>query len=237
MSRWLTGLCIALFCCSVASAQEGATLTGKVNFEGDAPKRNKIKMEAEPACEAKHGEAGMLKQDVIVNENKTLSNVVIFVSKGAAKSEAPKDPVAITQEGCVYSPHVVCLVLGQKLVYKNGDALTHNVHGLPKMNNEFNFGQNTQGQENSVDLGTLETAIKVKCDVHPWMNMWVHVFENAFFAITGADGTYSIKGLPAGEYEVKAWHEKSKTGWTQTVKVGDKESKEVNWTVKAEELK
>lgn len=235
--RWLTALALVVFGTSCALAQEGSTVNGKVTFEGDPPKRSKIKMEAEPTCEAKHGEEGALKEDVVVNADKTLKNVVVYVTKISGKFAVPTTEVEITQEGCIYHPHVSAIMVGQKVHFKNGDPLTHNVHGMPKMNNEFNFGQNQQGQVNPVELATAEAAIKVKCDVHPWMMCWVHVFEHPFFAVTGDDGSYSIKGLPAGEYELKAWHEKSKTGWTQKVTVDGKETKEANWTVKAEELK
>ena len=48
----------------------------------------------------------------------------------------------------------------------------------------------------------------VKCDVHPWMNGWVGVVDNPFFAVSGADGTYTIQNLPPGDYTIEAWQEK-----------------------------
>jgi len=50
--------------------------------------------------------------------------------------------------------------------------------------------------------------VKFKCDVHPWMAAYVGVLNHPFYATTGADGSFSIKDLPAGEYEIVAWHEK-----------------------------
>lgn len=243
MKKWfgilslVSSLCLVLAVGTVRADDTGATITGKVTFEGDAPKRGKVKMDAEPYCNDKHADKEVLKEDVIVNENKTLKNVVVYVDKVAGKFEAPKEPVTLNQEGCQYFPHILCMMLGQKMIVKDSDPLSHNIHGMPKMNNEFNFGQNKVGQENPVDLTAGEIMIKVKCDVHPWMGCYVGVFEHPFFAVSGDDGTFSIKGLPAGEYTLKAWHEKSKTGWSQTVKVGDKETKDVTFAVKAEDLK
>ncbi len=215
-----------------------ATIKGKVAFEGEAPKRKKLKMESEPVCDEQHGGEAQ-KEDVIVNENKTLRNVIVFVEKGleGKKFDPTATPVVLDQSGCMYKPHVIGVMLGQKLLVRNSDPVTHNIHGLPKMNSEFNFGQNQKGQENPIELTTAEVMIKVKCDVHPWMACYIGVFEHPFFSVTGEDGTYTLSGLPAGDYTIKAWHEGSKTGWTQSVKVGDGESKDADFTVKAEEIK
>jgi uncharacterized protein (DUF2141 family) len=65
-----------------------------------------------------------------------------------------------------------------------------------------------------------EVMIKVKCEVHPWMGAWVGVLDHPFFAVTGDDGTFTIKDLPAGEYTIEAWHEKYGVQ-TQKITVSD----------------
>ena len=62
--------------------------------------------------------------------------------------------------------------------------------------------------------------VRVKCDVHPWMASYVGVLEHPFYAVTGADGSYSISGLSAGTYTLEAWHERLGTQ-TSTVTVAD----------------
>jgi uncharacterized protein (DUF2141 family) len=64
---------------------------------------------------------------------------------------------------------------------------------------------------------------KIKCDVHPWMSSWVGVFDNPFFAVTDADGSFELAGLPAGTYTVVAVHEKYGEKPTE-VTVGDGEA-------------
>jgi hypothetical protein len=51
-----------------------------------------------------------------------------------------------------------------------------------------------------------ETGIPIGCDVHPWMRATVSAFAHPFFAVTGEDGTFEIRGLPGGTYEVEALH-------------------------------
>ena len=73
----------------------------------------------------------------------------------------------------------------------------------------------------------------LKCDVHPWMSAYVGVMSNPFYGVTGDDGAFAIKGLPAGEYEIAAWHEKYGEQ-TQKIKVGAGEAKTADFTFKAQ---
>ena len=139
-------------------------------------------------------------------------------------SRAPcQEPAVLDQKGCQYTPHVVGMMVGQKLIAKNEDAFLHNVHTLPEDSEPTNIAQPNK------DPGTPLKAIKspeffpVKCDVHPWMKAWVAALENQYFAVTGEDGTYKIdtKGLPDGEYEIHAWQEKFHEGPVGKVTVKD----------------
>ena len=67
-----------------------------------------------------------------------------------------------------------------------------------------------------------EVMAKIKCDVHPWMNAYVGVLPHAHFSVTGEEGTFEIKDLPAGDYMIEAWHEKYGTQ-TQKVTVAEGE--------------
>jgi hypothetical protein len=95
---------------------------------------------------------------------------------------------------------------------------------LPTANNEFNKGQPAGAADLKTTFTKPEVMVKFKCDVHPWMTAYVGVLEHPFFAVTGDDGTFTIKGLPAGDYEVEAWHEKLGTQ-TAKIKVGAGEAK------------
>ena len=103
------------------------------------------------------------------------------------------------------------------------DDTLHNIHPRPTTNQEFNIGQPRQGMESTKTFDKAEVPIPVGCDVHPWMRSYIAVLSHPFFAVSKEDGTYEIKGLPAGDYEIEAWHEKLKTQTQKvTVKDGDK---------------
>ena len=114
------------------------------------------------------------------------------------------------QNGCVYAPHVQGIMAGQELLIKNSDATLHNIHGLPKINSEFNFAMPKVVKEKAIKIDKVENYIKIKCDVHPWMTSYVSVFDHPFFSVTDDTGSFKIENIPPGEYEVIAWQEKFK---------------------------
>ncbi len=204
-----------------------AEIKGVVTLNGEAPKQKKVDMGSDPACQGMHAEP-QLSETVVVGAGGALKNVVVTVTRGLERwtFTPPTTPAVLDQKGCVYLPHVLLVQVGQPIRVRNSDAMAHNVHGMPKQNTEFNFGQAKQGDENDVPLTTPEMAVKVKCDIHGWMNAYIAVVSHPFAAVTGEDGSFSLKGLPPGEYTVETWHEKLGKQ-TQTVTVGDKETKEI----------
>jgi len=217
-----------------ARAADTASISGKIAFEGDAPKAKKLKMDADPQCAAMHGDKAAVSEEVVVNANGTLKNVFVYVKSGVTGTfEAPKTPVTIDQHGCTYTPHVFGMQVKQLLLIKNSDDTLHNIHALPNANKEFNKGQPAGSAELKTTFTQRDVMVKFKCDVHPWMTSYVGVLEHPFFAVSGDDGTFSIKNLPAGDYEVEAWHEKFGTK-TAKVKVGAGEAKTSDFSFKAE---
>ena len=102
----------------------------------------------------------------------------------------------------------------------NPDGTLHNVHSLGKINPEFYMAIPKFSTEAQKAFDKPEFMFAMKCDVHPWMGAWVSVLPNPFFAVTKADGKFEIKDLPAGTYQIEAWHEKLGTK-TATVTVRD----------------
>jgi hypothetical protein len=207
-----------------------ATITGKVNFTGQAPNRVRIRMDAVPACTQANSEPVFV-QDVVVNSNNTLANVFVYVKEGLPGSfPASGGDVELNQRGCMYTPHVLGLTVGQNLRVKNADPTNHNIHPLPMQNREWNQSQPPGAADLVQQFARPEVMIPVKCNVHPWMIAYVGVLPHPFFAVSGADGSFEIKGLPPGNYVIEAWHEKFGT-FTQNVTVGASETKQVDFSI------
>ena len=174
-------------------------------------------MNADPICKKAHSKP-VMGEDVVVNANGTLRNVLVYVKSGAKGTfTAPKVKLVFDQIGCQYTPHVLSIMAGQELEVRNSDPTLHNVHSLSKSNPQFNNAQPMKGMKMTKTFAKEET-FKVKCEVHPWMGAYIGVFNHPYHTVTGDDGSFTLKGLPAGDYTIEAWHEKYGTR-SATVKV------------------
>ncbi|NOT29092.1 MAG: hypothetical protein HOP15_01450 [Planctomycetes bacterium] len=204
-----------------ASPGEVGSVKGKALFQGEAPRRRKVDMGSDPACHALHAEDAR-DESVIVGEKGELANVFVWVSKGLEGKEfaLPTTPAELDQKGCTYVPHVLGMRVGQKLVIKNADPVTHNVHSFAKKNKAFNQSQQGGGKSLEQVFDKEEVLMQVKCDIHGWMSTYVGVVAHPYFAVTKADGAFEIPGLAPGEYTLSAKHEVFGTQKTAiTVKV------------------
>jgi plastocyanin len=185
------------------------TLSGKVVFNGTAPAAQTLDMNADPTCAGAHS-GPVTSEEVLVNANGTLKNVFVYVKEGLEGKTFPAAATAVNldQKGCRYTPHVFGVQVGQPINIINSDPTLHNVHGMPANSKEFNIGMPIQNMKLTRKFDAPEVMVKFKCDVHPWMSAYAGVLAHPFFAVTGDEGTFEIKDLPAGTYVVEAWHEK-----------------------------
>jgi hypothetical protein len=213
-----------------AASAGTASIAGKVSFAGTVPPADKVKLNADPKCAEMH-KGGLEKQPIHVKEG-GLAEVLVYVKSPVGGTyPAPAEPATLDQKGCDYTPHMVALQAGQGLKIRNSDDTLHNIHPRPTANEEFNFGQAKQGMEKIRTFDKPEVMIPVGCDVHPWMRAYISVLSNPFFAVTKEDGTFEIKGLPEGEYEIEAFHGKLKSQ-TQKITVKSGEATALNFAYK-----
>jgi hypothetical protein len=213
----------------VVEEANAATITGKVSFTGEKPAVRTLDMTATPACARAHP-TPQKSEEVVVNDNGTLRNTFVYVKSGLPDRQwPPKEAIKLDQHGCMYRPHVVGVMTNQDIQIVNSDPTNHNIHPLPKINQEWNESQPPKGESKTKHFAREEIMIPVKCNVHPWMRAYIGVVSHPFFDVTGEDGTFTIKGLPPGNYTVTAWHEKYQTKDMQ-VTVAPKESKTVDFS-------
>jgi plastocyanin len=211
----------------------GATIAGKVALHGIAPPARLIDMSANPGCERTHRDRPVKSEEVVVNPDGTLRNVFVWIKSGLGSQKwmIPSEPVTLDQQYCTYHPHVLGVMAGQNVRIQNSDPVNHNIHPVPGINEEWNDMQSA-GEGPKLRLFTApEVMVPVKCNVHPWMRAYIGVVAHPFFAVTGEDGSFTIKGLPPGTYTVQTWHEKYGTQ-EQQVTVGPRESKAVDFSYK-----
>lgn len=190
------------------------TVTGSIKFNGTAPASQSIDMNADPACASKNPNA--VAETAVIKDGK-LANVLVYVKDGTTSDgkkitglsfPVPADPVKLDQNGCHYVPHVMGIQANQKFVVTNSDPTSHNVNVQGKSNTPWNNIQSPNAPPIEQKFARSEVIIPIKCNQHPWMKSYIGVLNHPFFAVSGADGSFTIKGLPPGKYTLVAWHEK-----------------------------
>jgi plastocyanin len=208
-------------------AGTAGSVSGTVRLLGSPPNRREINMAAVPNCSKQHSSPA-LTEEVVPGKDGTLQNVIVYLKGDFSKYsfEVPHSPASLDQNGCIYKPHVLALMVGQLLEATNSDQATHNIHSLAKANRPRNDSQSPGAKPIFQSFSRQEIAIQVKCNVHPWMKAYVAVLSNPYFQVTGEDGSFEIKNVPPGKYEVSAWHELYGAS-EETVTIGPQESKTV----------
>lgn len=226
-------LLTAIGIAGLAQCASAADITGTVTLSGTPPAEREFdQLEADAVCGKLHP-GKVFTKFYAVGANKELADVIVMLKGVPAKTaDASAAPVVMEQKGCLYTPQIVVVQTGQKLVMKNSDPATvpmHNVRINPTAgpNMEAFSTRISQTQmSGSADLTYIfpapENFLKFQCDVHPWMFAWVTVVDNPYFAMTGADGKFTIKNVPPGKYTISALHYKlAKAGVDKQVEVKD----------------
>jgi hypothetical protein len=127
---------------------------------------------------------------------------------------------------------VLALMTNQDFQVINSDQTLHNIHPIPKLNHVWNQSQPAGAPPINRSFPNPELAIRVNCNVHPWMRGYLFVFRHPFFQVTTKNGEFTLSGLPPGTYTIEAWQEYYGTQ-DQVVTIGAKESKSLAFTFHA----
>jgi hypothetical protein len=201
------------------------SVTGVVAYNGTPGAPKKIDTSADPVCGTAN--PNLMTEAAVVKDGK-LANVFVYIKDGTTADGTkvgdytyPTSTATVTldQKGCQYVPHVLGLQVNQPLTITNSDATQHNIHPTPKVNLEWNKTQANGAAPLTEKFTRAEVLIPVKCNQHPWMKSYVGVLKHPFFAVSAADGSFTIKGVPPGTYTVAAWHEGGAAGTEKTMQV------------------
>jgi plastocyanin len=200
-----------------------ADIIGVVTFKGTPPAEKEITPLMDNADCATTYKTTPTTHFYVVGPKGELADVVVSLKDVTGKSTgASAPPAVLNQKGCVYTPTILAIQTGQKIIVKNSDNCIHNVHDKPTVdgNQEANDVQMPGGADLTYTFAKPEPFLKFQCDVHPWMFAWVTVVDSPYFCVSDKDGKFVIKNVPPGKYTVEAAHRKL-GAQTQEVEVKD----------------
>jgi hypothetical protein len=193
----------------VITVNDGGTITGTVKWSGPLPKIAAIPINKDPeVCDPQSQKKRDLER-LVVGSNGGVANTVVFlkdISKGKAM-DLPEEHQFLNQKTCRYEPHLLLVPVEGTLRIKSSDPLLHTVHmsGASDYNLPFPFANQTVSR--TMNRNGL---VDLRCNAgHVWMNAEMLVVTHPYYAVTDADGNFRLTNVPAGEYEIEAWHE----GW------------------------
>jgi plastocyanin len=195
-------LCAALFggrgTTAVASAQAARGGTGKL--EG------KVRLVMPPVTIVPSGVYPSRRVSRPGPKTSEIANVIVFIKDAPRHGELPVQHATIMQKDEAFVPRVVAITTGSTIDFPNGDPFFHNVFSLSR-GASFDLGRFPRGETRSRKF-TTPGLVKVYCHIHSHMTASIMVFDHPYFRIPSADGTFSIDDVPAGTYQVSAWHER-----------------------------
>jgi plastocyanin len=187
-----------------AAVKDGGAITGVVHFDGTAPAPARLDISRDKeVC----GAAPHFSEELIVGAGGGIKNAVVSIAEIAHGQPLTPESVKFDQRGCVYQPHVLAFPAGSTVEVLNPDGISHDLRTYSKTNPPLNLVQPKFVKSVKVTVDKPE-LIKVACYMHPWMGAWWFVAGNPYYAVTGADGSFAIRNLPAGTYEISVWQEK-----------------------------
>jgi len=175
------------------------TLVGKAVVGGEYQLASRRTMDADALI--------LAQRSVVVSDKGGIANVAVSVENVPGSFEPREASPELDQKEKTFVPHVLPVVRGHSVDFVNSDQILHNIHAYQGDTTLFNTAMPFQGQRLPFEIQEEAGELEVVCDVHKHMRAWIVVRDNPFFAVSKETGLFSIEGVPAGTYTVRAWHE------------------------------
>ncbi len=176
--------------------------------------------------------AGNIKGTVNTTKAKPATDAVVYIDKIAGKKfDPPKERILMDQKNLTFVPHVLPILVGTTVDFRNSDEVLHNVFCPDKCTNKFNLGSWPKGEKRSFKFDDPGCMAVMLCNVHPEMEAYILTLETPYFAKSDESGNFELINVPAGKYTLRIWHERL-VGEDREITVSEKGDIKVNFQLK-----
>jgi plastocyanin len=178
----------------------GLTFAGDLTGHISITKTLTRKRVSLPSYDAERFTADGKQPDRSVDE---LGRVVVWLEGGELPRAQPETAV-LAQHYQRFQPEIVVIPAGSMVSFPNQDPIFHNVFSLSHTKS-FDLGYYPQGHSRSVEFKQAG-VVQVYCHLHPNMYGAIVVVPSRMYARPGQDGGFTMTSIPAGTYQLVAWH-------------------------------
>ncbi len=126
---------------------------------------------------------------------------LVYLEQVPGKFAPPAEAAVMNQIGNKYSPAVLPVLAGQKIVFQSQDPELHNVYA--RAGKTVLFNQAVLPHKMFERVIDQPGVVHLACNIHKEMSADLVVLQNPFFARPDAKGKFTIDGVPAGTYTLR----------------------------------
>ncbi|MEE8259742.1 MAG: tetratricopeptide repeat protein [Nitrospinaceae bacterium] len=199
----------------ITSVDQGGTLTGRVNLIGLVPKARAFHLIHAPNIEfcsrMSDGKGHRILYDFTVSKKGGLMDTIIAIQGVKKGKPFPRKMQTLQLKRCHANKYVIGIKNGEDILIENTDPIKHEIatyeiYGAHRnqTTNKSVLPANSQVRSAFIKPGAPEFILK--CNLHPFLQTRGYIINNPYFAVSDAEGSFHIKSIPPGTYEVTAWH-------------------------------
>lgn len=188
----------------IVSVSGGGTITGTVDFDGVPPTPQVIR----PTTDANVCGNSIVAKNLTMSGTHVAGAVVWLTDIHSGKAFPLARRFELTDDGCLLDPFVQVVATTGTLNVSNEDRALHTNKFINVASGEIAAVApfNDDGEVVPIDRLKEPMEVEVVCEQHPWEHAWIAVLDHPYYAQTSNTGSFSIDGVPAGKYRVRAWH-------------------------------